>query len=65
MEALQSAGAPVAGALLAPLAAVGFFTLTRWPSLIERNLLQPYGLAQRGEWHTFVTSGFIRRTARD
>ena len=33
--------------------------LSRWPALIEKNLLRPCGLVQRGDYHTLVTSGFI------
>ena len=33
--------------------------LTRFPALVGSQLLRPCGLAQRGDWHTLVTSGFI------
>ena len=32
---------------------------SRFPAPIERNLLRPYGLAQRSAYFTLVTSGFI------
>ncbi len=53
------AGAPAASGLLLALLAVSLLGLTRWPALIERQLLRPHGLARRGDWHTLVTSGFI------
>lgn len=51
--------APAAALLLASMLAVSGFGLTRWPALIERQLLRPFGLAARGDWHTLVSSGFI------
>jgi membrane associated rhomboid family serine protease len=54
-----SAGAPAAALLLAAIivpSAIGLFVS---PALIERNLLRPHGLAQRGDWLTLVSSGFI------
>ncbi|MBV9889937.1 MAG: hypothetical protein JO090_03510, partial [Rhizobacter sp.] len=61
MEALVrvSDGAPAAAVLLTTIVVIGLLSLTRWPSLIERNLLRPYGLEQRGDWLTLLTSGFI------
>ena len=58
MEALVrlSAGAPAAALLLATILVVGAAGLLRWPALIERNVLRPHGLAQRGDYHTLVTS---------
>lgn len=54
-----SSGAPAAALLLATILVFSLLGLTRWPVLIERNLLRPYGLAQRGDYATLVTSGFI------
>ena len=54
-----SAGAPAAALLLVAIlvfSAIGLFVS---PALIERNLLRPYALAQRGDWFTLVTSAFI------
>lgn len=61
MDALLrlSGGAPAAALLLAVIAAVGLLGLYRAPQLVERHLLRPHGLAQRGDWHTLVTSGFV------
>ena len=54
-----TSGAPVSAVLLATLAVVSLLGLSRWPALVERNLLRPYGLVQRGDYATLVTSGFI------
>lgn len=54
-----TAGAPSAALLLATFTAVSLFGLYRAPALIERHLLRPHGLMQRGDFHTLVTSGFI------
>lgn len=51
--------APAATLLFAAILVVSGLGLTRWPTLIERQLLRPFGLARRGDWHTLVTSGFI------
>ena len=61
MEALVrfTAGAPASALLLAAILAVSLAGLFVRPALIERNLLRPHGLAQRGDYHTLVTSGFI------
>jgi membrane associated rhomboid family serine protease len=61
MDALVrlSAGAPAAALLLATIVVFSAIGLFVRPALIERNLLRPHGLAQRGEWFTLVTSGFI------
>jgi membrane associated rhomboid family serine protease len=61
MEALLrlTAGAPAAALLLATFAAVSLLGLFKAPQLIERHLLRPYGLVQRGDYLTLVTSGFI------
>ncbi len=54
-----TAGAPAAALLLATIVAVSLLGLYKAPALIERNLLRPHGLVQRGEYMTLVTSGFI------
>ncbi len=54
-----SAGAPASALLLAAILAFSALGLFVSPLLIERNLLRPHGLAQRGDWFTLVTSGFI------
>ena len=61
MDALVrfTAGAPAAALLLAAILAVSLAGLFVRPALIERNLLRPHGLVQRGDYHTLVTSGFI------
>jgi membrane associated rhomboid family serine protease len=61
MDALVrfSAGAPAAALLLAAILAFSALGLFVRPALIERNLLHPYGLWQRGDYFTLVTSGFI------
>ena len=56
---LLSAGAPASALLLATIVVVSLAGLYRWPALIERNVLRPHGLAQRGDYHTLVSSGFI------
>ncbi len=53
------AGAPAATLILATIVVVSLLGLNGKPQLIDRNLLRPYGLVQRGEWMTLVTSGFI------
>ena len=61
MEALVrlSAGAPASALLLATMLVVGAAGLFKWPALIERNVLRPHGLVQRGDYHTLVTSAFV------
>ncbi|MED5617825.1 rhomboid family intramembrane serine protease [Ideonella sp. BN130291] len=54
-----SAGAPAAALLLAAFGVVSLLGLFVAPRLIERNLLRPHGLVQRGDYATLVTSGFI------
>jgi len=54
-----SAGAPASALLLATMLVVSVLGLWKWPALIEKNVLRPQGLAQRGDFHTLVTSGFI------
>ena len=61
MEALLrlTSGTPAAALLLATILLIGLFGLYCAPGLIERNLLRPYGLVQRREYATLVTSGFV------
>lgn len=54
-----TAGAPAAALLLGTLLVIGLLGLYRAPAMIERNLLRPYGLVQRREFATLVTSGFV------
>ena len=54
-----SAGAPASALLLATMLVASVLGLWKWPALIEKNVLRPHGLAQRGDFHTLVTSGFI------
>ena len=54
-----SAGAPAAALLLVAIVAFSALGLFAWPALIERNVLRPHGLAQRGDYFTLVTSGFV------
>jgi membrane associated rhomboid family serine protease len=54
-----SAGAPASVLLLATIVVFSALGLFVSPALIERNLLRPYGLAQRGDYWTLVTSGFV------
>lgn len=54
-----TAGAPAATLLLLVTLVVSVLGLTRWPALVDRQLLRPHGLARLGDWHTLVTSGFI------
>lgn len=55
----MTAGAPAATLLLITLLVVSALGLTRFPAVVETQLLRPHGLARRGDWHTLVTSGFI------
>jgi len=52
-------GAPASAILITTIAVVSLIGLFRSPRLIERNLLRPHGLAQRGDYVTLVTSGFF------
>ena len=54
-----TSGAPAAALLLAAIVALSALGLYARPALIERHLLRPYGLVQRGDYLTLVTSGFI------
>jgi membrane associated rhomboid family serine protease len=51
--------APASALLLSTLLVVGLIGLYKSPRLIEKNLLRPCGLAQRCEYFTLVTSGFV------
>jgi membrane associated rhomboid family serine protease len=52
-------GAPASALLLATIVVVSLLGLYRVPRLIERNVLRPFGLVQRGDYATLVTSAFI------
>ncbi|MDE2611886.1 MAG: rhomboid family intramembrane serine protease [Burkholderiales bacterium] len=52
-------GAPASALLLGAMLVVGILGLRVWPAIVERNLLRPYGLVQRGEYLTLVSSGFV------
>ncbi|HTT12445.1 MAG TPA: rhomboid family intramembrane serine protease [Burkholderiaceae bacterium] len=54
-----TAGAPAAAVLLATIVLVSLVGLFKAPALIARNVLRPYGLVERGDYATLVTSGFI------
>ena len=54
-----TSGAPASTLLLATIVVVSLLGLLRAPSLIDRNMLRPYGLVARGDYATLVTSGFI------
>jgi membrane associated rhomboid family serine protease len=54
-----SAGAPVSALLLGTILVVGLLGLYRYPAIVERSLLRPYGLVQRGDYLTLVTSAFV------
>jgi membrane associated rhomboid family serine protease len=54
-----TSGAPASTLLLSTILVVSLLGLYKAPRLIESNLLRPHGLAQRGEYVTLVTSGFI------
>jgi len=61
MEALLrlTSGTPAVALLLATILLIGLLGLYRASGLIERNLLRPYGLVQRREYATLVTSSFV------
>ncbi len=50
---------PAASLLLVAILVISTLGLTRWPGVVERCLLRPHGLAQRGDWHTLVSCGFV------
>jgi membrane associated rhomboid family serine protease len=52
-------GAPASALLLGTILVVGLLGLYAAPVLVDRNLLRPHGLVQRGEYATLVTSGFV------
>lgn len=51
--------APAAALLLTAILVLSLLGLYKMPGIIARNVLRPHGLAQRGDWYTLVTSGFI------
>jgi membrane associated rhomboid family serine protease len=51
--------APASALLLSLFLVVSLLGLYGRPALVERNLLRPHGLVQRGDYATLVTSGFI------
>ena len=53
------AGNPAASLILALNIGVSLLALYGLPAIIERNLLRPYWLQRRNEWHTLLTSGII------
>ena len=61
MEALFpfTAGAPASTLLLAAIVVVSLLGLTVAPWIVDRSLLRPHGLVERGEYATLVTSGFV------
>ena len=61
MDALLrlTAGAPAATLLLSAILVTSLLGLFKAPRLIDRHLLRPYGLIQRRDYVTLVTSGFI------
>jgi membrane associated rhomboid family serine protease len=52
-------GAPVSAVLLALILVSSLVALYASPSILERNLLRPYWLVRRAEYHTLLTSGFL------
>jgi membrane associated rhomboid family serine protease len=61
MESLLrlTSGAPASALLLSLILAVSLIALYARPGWIEKNVLRPHGLVQRGDYGTLVTSGFI------
>jgi membrane associated rhomboid family serine protease len=51
--------APASTLLLSIIVVVSLLGLYRFPGVIERALLRPHGLAQRCEYLTLITSGFV------
>src|SRR5882672_848690 len=54
-----TSGAPASALLLATFVIVSLLGLYRAPTLIADCVLRPHGLAQRGDYATLVTSGFV------
>jgi len=54
-----TSGAPASALLLSTILVVSLLGLYRLPRLIDRNVLRPHGLVQRGDYSTLITSGFI------
>ena len=65
MDALLrlTAGAPASALVLATIVAVSLLGLYARPRLIERNLLRPCGLVERGDYRTLVSSASIHADA--
>ena len=61
MDSLASltAGAPVAGLLLAVMLVASVLGLLAAPGLIERSLFRPHWLIPENEYATLLTSGFV------
>lgn len=60
MDDLASlADTPAAATILAVMLAASLYGLFRAPEMVERNLLRPYWLLPRREYHTLFTSGFL------
>ncbi len=53
------AGAPASVLLLTTIVVVSLLGLFKFPQLVQRHLLRPFGLVQRGDYVTLVSSGFI------
>jgi membrane associated rhomboid family serine protease len=54
-----TSGAPASALLLATILVVSLLGLFKAPTLIAHCVLRPHGLAQRGDYATLVTSGFV------
>jgi membrane associated rhomboid family serine protease len=54
-----TSGAPASALLLATIVIVSLLGLLKAPRLVDRNMLRPHGLVQRGDYATLVTSGFV------
>ena len=54
-----TSGASASTLILSTIVVISLLGLYKAPQLIELNLLRPFGLAQRRDYATLVTSGFI------
>lgn len=54
-----SAGAPVAGLLLAVIVIASALGLFAFPQLVERSLFRPYWLVRKNEYETLLSNGFV------
>lgn len=54
-----ASGAPASTLLLVIMLVVSLLGLYVSPAIVERNLLRPHGLIQRGDYAKLVTSGFV------